>query len=300
MKQPSFTVVIPLYQKRATILRSLQSVLAQTYPVDRIIVVDDGSTDGGGELVKSVNDARLMYLRQENRGVSAARNVGVEMAGTSYVAFLDADDTWESNHIAELCRLAVLFPEAPILGTSWTEFGKPVLDPFIDIDPFQIDLSCFFERTAKNFPPFWTSATAIKAAVCGGRELFPVGSRIAEDQDAWITLLQVGAGVRSLNVTAHYNVDEASPTIAAPRAQDFESVIFNKWDKVPISALPQFVEFLAAHRLYTIERHAGHTSPLYLIKLALLTRTRAQRLRKYRAVGKALVSWLESWVDARR
>jgi hypothetical protein len=87
------TAVIPVYNGAASIPRAIESVLAQTYPVAELIVVDDGSTDGTASAVRAFGP-RVRYLYQPNSGVAAARNRGLWEATTEWVAFLDHDDRW--------------------------------------------------------------------------------------------------------------------------------------------------------------------------------------------------------------
>ena len=91
---PAISVVIPLYNKVKYIRRALDSVLNQTSADLEVIVVDDGSTDGGGHVVLRQHDGRVRLIRQGNKGVSVARNRGVSEARADLIAFLDADDEW--------------------------------------------------------------------------------------------------------------------------------------------------------------------------------------------------------------
>jgi glycosyltransferase involved in cell wall biosynthesis len=99
--QPFFSVVIPLYNRRDVIQATLQSVLAQTEQDFEIIVVDDGSTDNPAEVIQALHDPRIKYLRQENKGASAARNTGIKAAQGHFIAFLDSDDVFLPHHLAQ-------------------------------------------------------------------------------------------------------------------------------------------------------------------------------------------------------
>jgi glycosyltransferase involved in cell wall biosynthesis len=92
---PRVSVVIPTYQRADLVGRAIDSALAQTVDDIEVLVVDDGSTDGTRATVDRIGDPRVRYFAHEtNRGVSAARNTGVEAARGEYVAFLDSDDEW--------------------------------------------------------------------------------------------------------------------------------------------------------------------------------------------------------------
>lgn len=89
----NISVVIPTYNRRKTIGRSIDSVLNQTLFPSEIIVVDDGSTDGTCDYIQS-NFPSIKLLHQPNKGVSAARNKGIRYADTNWIALLDSDDEW--------------------------------------------------------------------------------------------------------------------------------------------------------------------------------------------------------------
>ena len=99
MSSPAVTVVIPLYQKAASVLAAVRSVLSQRFADLELLVVDDGSTDEGPALVGQVVDPRLRLLRQPNQGPGAARNRGLAEARGALIAFLDADDEWEPEFL---------------------------------------------------------------------------------------------------------------------------------------------------------------------------------------------------------
>jgi glycosyltransferase involved in cell wall biosynthesis len=95
----TFSVVIPVYNRSHLIRRTLRSVLAQNFQNFEIIVVDDGSNDNLYDSVAGMDDDRIIYIRQPNRGASAARNRGVDEARGAYVAFLDSDDRFLPHHL---------------------------------------------------------------------------------------------------------------------------------------------------------------------------------------------------------
>lgn len=121
------SVVIPSCNRAALLERALQSVFAQTSPVDEVIVVDDGSTDASAELIRDrFSEARL--IRQPNRGVSAARNRGIAAARFEWIALLDSDDSWHADKIARIRETAAEQPEFELYHSDeiWIRHGRRV------------------------------------------------------------------------------------------------------------------------------------------------------------------------------
>ncbi len=96
--KPFVSVIIPTYNRRETISGTIDSVLNQTFRDFEIIVVDDGSTDGTGEVLAGYSDA-VRVIRRANGGAAAARNLGMRVARGAWIAFLDSDDTWKAEKL---------------------------------------------------------------------------------------------------------------------------------------------------------------------------------------------------------
>lgn len=115
----SISVIITLYNKADYIGRALNSVLSQTTPCQEIIVVDDGSTDRGVEVVQAFQDPRIRLIRQQNQGVNTARNQGITAAQGDLIALLDADDEWRPRFLETIVRLTWKFPQAGAFATNY-------------------------------------------------------------------------------------------------------------------------------------------------------------------------------------
>jgi glycosyltransferase involved in cell wall biosynthesis len=98
MTAPRFSVIIPAFNSEGFVARAIESVLAQTFPPAEILIVDDGSTDATGQ-VAARYAGEVRYLRQSNKGVSAARNAGARAACGNWLAFLDADDWYSRDRL---------------------------------------------------------------------------------------------------------------------------------------------------------------------------------------------------------
>ncbi|HEX3672827.1 MAG TPA: glycosyltransferase family 2 protein [Rhizomicrobium sp.] len=102
---PRFSVIIPVYNRAEAFKSALASVLAQSVQDFEIVVVDDGSSDDPASAAASFADPRIRVLRQENQGGGAARNAGIDAARGDLIAFLDSDDVFLPDHLAQMERL---------------------------------------------------------------------------------------------------------------------------------------------------------------------------------------------------
>ncbi len=118
MASPTVSVVIPCYNAERWVARTIQSVLDQRYPDLDIIVIDDGSTDGSLEIIRSFG-ARIRWETGPNRGVSTARNQGIAATQSEWLLFLDADDVLTPDTVA--CRLKAHATDAEVIISDWQE-----------------------------------------------------------------------------------------------------------------------------------------------------------------------------------
>lgn len=115
---PTFSVIIPLYNKERIIELSVKSVLNQSFKDFELIIVDDGSTDNSLNVVKAINDDRIRIIEQENGGPSKARNTGAKFANGKWIVFLDADDELTDTALELFSNLACAHPDADIINCS--------------------------------------------------------------------------------------------------------------------------------------------------------------------------------------
>jgi glycosyltransferase involved in cell wall biosynthesis len=120
-----FSVVVPLYNKESSIIKTLRSVINQTYPGFELIIVDDGSTDNSIALIQElISDKRLHIIRHSNKGVAAARNTGIRNANYKFVLFLDADDVLDENALLVFRDLIIRYPGINVYTTNFWELSN--------------------------------------------------------------------------------------------------------------------------------------------------------------------------------
>jgi len=140
------SIVIPTYNRSRDCRQAVLSVLSQTYSDVEVLVVDDGSTDDTAEVLAQIGDARVRCIRQENAGVSAARNTGFAHARGEYVALLDSDDTWVEWKLEVQLKVLARYPGA---GMVWSDMaavdekGADLHDSYLTL---MYDAYRFFQR----------------------------------------------------------------------------------------------------------------------------------------------------------
>jgi len=196
------TAVVPLFDKAAYIETALASIFAQTRPPARVIVVDDGSTDGGDRIVERIARSDLLLVRQPNAGPGAARNRGLALARTEHVAFLDADDLWLPDHCERLEVLAARHPGLPLYAD-----GFRAMQGSLRLAPQPSGIVEDYASAWLDGLVVWTSAAMVdrEAALAVGG--FATEANRGEDLALWLKLTEGRAMAMGDGASALYRLD---------------------------------------------------------------------------------------------
>lgn len=182
-----FDVIIPTFNRASLLERAITSVLNQSYPFFKLYIIDDGSTDETFQIIEKFHsDERLHYLKQENKGVSAARNLGISHSHHSWVTFLDSDDEWLTDKLQKQRDYILQHPEIKFIHSNeiW------IRDQIRVNAPLKFDKSAegLLERSLETciISP---STVAIKRELLEYFGGFNEEFKICEDYDLWLKIL---------------------------------------------------------------------------------------------------------------
>jgi cellulose synthase/poly-beta-1,6-N-acetylglucosamine synthase-like glycosyltransferase len=227
------SVVIPTFNRTRQTIAAVESVLAQTYHNVEIIVIDDGSTDGSGEVVERFvsqtknGGRRVLYLRQPNQGASIARNTGIAEAQGEYIAFLDSDDVWAPEKLDWQLKAIEQFKHG---CSACVTDARLVNDSGMDRGSFEtqgrhyqqtIGIDC--EATlslAHSFCGFWMSSLLVRADTVRKIGGFNTDISFVEDRDLHFRLSLVTS-------IAYVN----KPLIRTDRTPTPPGMAWRPWDK---------------------------------------------------------------------
>ena len=192
---PAVTVVIPAYNSAHYIRETLDSVKAQTFTDYEVIVVNDGSDDREElERILKSHPLPVVYISQENKGVSAARNAAIRIARGKFYAQLDADDQWTPEYLEVQLRflqdnpdVALVYPNATIIGDGSTERLE-----FMKIVPSEGEVN--FESLVREKCVVMTCVTA-RMSVIRDAGMFDESMRSCEDFDLWLRVVKNGGRI---------------------------------------------------------------------------------------------------------
>lgn len=180
----SVGVVIPLHNKGAYIRRAVESVLGQSFRDFKLTVVDDGSTDDGAARVERIADPRVRVVRTECRGPGAARNLGMRLLGTEWVALLDADDLWMPTFLEKTIAATRSAPQIVAVFTEIKILDRPYVNRVSAAGLLED-----YHAARLRFKMAMTSSSVLlrtSAFVAAGG--FREDIRYAEDTEAWFRL----------------------------------------------------------------------------------------------------------------
>lgn len=193
---PRVSIITPAYNSAHFIGDALRSAFAQTFPDFEVIVVNDGSQDTQEleSVLESFSDDRLVYIKQENRGLAGARNAAIRKARAPLIALLDADDMFEPNYleiqVAEIDRdptITVLYPNATLFGNV-PEAGMT----FMDICPSSGEVTV--ESLIRQDCTVMICSTIRRDAIIQAG-MFDESLRSSEDFDLWLRVLKNGGRI---------------------------------------------------------------------------------------------------------
>ncbi|MBN48012.1 MAG: hypothetical protein CMN85_00620 [Spongiibacteraceae bacterium] len=162
---PFVSVIIPTFNRSATLLRAINSVLRQSHSHLELLIVDDGSTDETAEIVRSIDDERVRYIDLgRNCGVSVARNVGVEASRGKFIAFQDSDDEWLPDRLERQLDVFVKEPDTAFVFCSLARILKGGATRVIPSGVMPASRDAFVARLlSSNF--IWTQTWLVRSEV---------------------------------------------------------------------------------------------------------------------------------------
>jgi GT2 family glycosyltransferase len=187
---PLASIIIPTYNQAAYIQATIDSALSQTYRDVEVIVVDDGSTDETSERLKDYRN-KIHCLRQNNKGPSAARNLGFRASKGDYILFLDSDDLLSPDMIATHVETQLANPIIGLTYSRWKQIdpsGTKILGEISPIKPEGDLIQALLRR--KLF--FYGSATVMRRECLEKVGLFDESLSWGEDVDMWLRIAQAG------------------------------------------------------------------------------------------------------------
>lgn len=188
MGEPTVSVVIPAYNAERFIRKTLDSVLAQTYPVSEIIVVDDGSKDSTCALVESYG-GRVRLLRQKNAGPSTARNYGTRTSTGELIAYLDADDAWHPEKTAKQVAALQSNPKAVLCYTGLLNFNE---EEGVEFPSPPTPLNRLRSELRIRNPRIVPSSVLVRRSAFNQFSGFDPALKGSEDWDFAIAMLELG------------------------------------------------------------------------------------------------------------
>lgn len=276
------TVIIPLYNKRSEIASTLRSVLAQSVQPREIIVVDDGSTDGSAEIVESMATPLVRLIRQENSGVSAARNRAMREATTRWVSLLDGDDMWDEHYLSTIVEMIRRWPQCGAYSTAfYIDDGRQRV----------VAANCGKEGVVDFFKESMTRYVLIPSATTLLRELalevggFPVGMRMGEDQYLWTKIARRSDVAFTPQPHVIYSRAASNRSAAIYRAEQSEFSLEDLYDESSSEISNEYVARVALGKALVESARGGTAAAERALRFFSYNRLSKRTERKVRVLN---------------
>ncbi|MCF7917231.1 MAG: glycosyltransferase [Candidatus Omnitrophica bacterium] len=228
-KKPSFSIIIPTYNRKQFLKIAVDSVLKQTYPNYELIIVDDGSNDSTEKFIKSYKNPKINYYYQQNKGPASARNLGIRKAKGEFICFLDSDDRFRTDKLKISYRYIKENPGHKIFHSEeiWYRNGK-----FLSQKKEHKKPNGFIFKNAAKLCSISISTAVIKKEVFKKIGNFDQNLLACEDYDFW------------LRVTSQYPVCLIPETLTIKEGghKDQQSRKYPAMDKFRIYALDKILQ----------------------------------------------------------
>lgn len=251
-----FSVVIPVYNKSEYIGTTIKSVLNQEFDDFELVIVNDGSTDNSIEQIHQFKDDRIKIIHQKNQGAAAARNKGIKFSNSNLIVFLDADDVWLPNHLKELKKLYIDFPDCGMYCNRYkiqisnhksigNNFSYSVENDFRGIVPDFFEAS-LINRIASS------SSLMVPKKTLDKHGIFDTNITSGQDLDLWIRIAAYEHVALSDKTTAIYRFEVPNSLSKTPFL-DKKLIDFKKYKSLEDSN-KSLKRFLDIYRLeYAIQ-----------------------------------------------
>lgn len=219
------SVVIPLYNKEKYIAKTINTVLNQTFIHFELIIVNDGSTDNSLDIVKTFTDDRILILNQINSGESAARNSGIKEAKYNYVAFLDADDTWNNEYLASIFDIISEYPNCSIYSTNYGFISKNKFKLAHNSKYYKqkLVIDNYFLRSI-DVPLITSNTAVVKKNVFYEIGFFDESLKIGPDLEMWFRIMKKYNMAFHPYIGAIYNLDACGRVMNTSVKPNFEFI----------------------------------------------------------------------------
>lgn len=258
------STIIPVYDGERFLSEALDSALAQTYPYNEIIVVDDGSTDSSGAIADRyarLHPRAIRVIHQANRGTGAARNTAIEAAHGSYIAMLDQDDIWLPSHLAEAIHVLEREPSIGLVHANIQAFDSAVHPP--PIRSWQPNDDAFTKLLLRRGHISCLTVVFRRELVDAVGPFDPAFYRLGnDDRDMWLRIAKV-AGVHYINsVHAHWRRHDNNQSSNYEKMRQGQLLLVERYAVGPYRSLRR--EAIAAIEVETgyAQLHSRHGSRL--------------------------------------